>query len=102
MLEGYSARERGGAQEMGAIRNVLQIKLALLAYTNAHPSAEGSTIRNLAMREWVGDPDDSHSLAAQFSHYIDEHLHELVDLDDAEGLRTLLEKVQRREEPTVH
>ena len=82
--------------KIAAMRNKVQILLAIEAAKEAHPDLGGSKLKSLAMKEWVGNnPDSSDSLAAHFGDYVSTHEHEQCDLSDSASVKNLLEKVRK-------
>lgn len=100
----YSPEKTPDTPELGAIRNRAQIALALFASKEAHPDLDEQELKALAMKEWIGDPDDPHSLAAQFSDYVEDeaHAHEHVNLEDPSELAKLLEEVRHYGGESIH
>jgi hypothetical protein len=99
-------RQEGGVpavQEIAAVRNKVQILLAIEAAKEAHPDLGEREIKAVAMREWVGDnPDNPDSLAAHFGEYVEKHEHEQCDLSNPTALKNLLEKVRNYKPDTLH
>ncbi|HEY4498869.1 MAG TPA: hypothetical protein VJH94_02275 [Candidatus Paceibacterota bacterium] len=90
--------------EMGVDRNQVQIALALMASREAHPDLGEKELRAVAMKEWVGDPDDPSSLAARFGSYLENPVNTNghTDIDDPKALRQLLENVRQYRKTPLH
>lgn len=80
--------------EEPAARNQIQIALALVASRESHPGADEKELRSLAMKEWIGDPNDPNSLATRFSEYFDAHSNESVDINNPAMLQKLLQDIR--------
>ncbi len=100
-----NSRQEGtpAVQEIAAVRNKVQILLAIEAAKEAHPDLEEREVKAIAMKEWVGEnPDSPDSLAAHFGDYVSTHEHEQCDLSDPAALKNLLDKVRTYKPDTLH
>ena len=102
-------RQEGGSavREIAAVRNKVQILLALEAAKEAHPDLEEGEVKAIAMKEWVGDnPDNPDSMAAHFNEFLEDpsHAHEQCDLSNPAAIKKLLQEVRnyRPNPDTVH